>query len=65
MFENKKSLKKEEEWQEELDALFARREHLKRQYLRYYKMEKIIKEQNKREKVNAIKRKIMHMIARD
>ena len=44
---------------------FIRREHLKKQYLRYYKMEKIIKEQNKREKVSAIKRQIMHMMARN
>lgn len=50
--------------EEDIDP-YTRREPLKRQYLRYYKMEKIIKEQNKREKVSAIKRQIMRMIARD
>jgi len=65
MFESKKSLKKEEERQEELDALFARREHLKRQYIHFYQMKKKVKGKKMEDKVECYKRSILRMLGRD
>ena len=64
-YDDKKSLMMEAERLSEHDAIFMRREHLKRQYLRYYKMEKIIKNKKKSEQVAKIKRQILRMMGRD
>ena len=48
-----------------MEDIFIRREHLKRQYLRYYKMEKVIKDRKKSDQISRIKRQILHMMARD
>ena len=44
--------------------VFTKKEHLKRQYLRYYQMEKKIKDKHKREKASLIKRQLMRMLGR-
>ena len=54
-----------QETNQRMEDMFMKREHLKRQYLRYYKMEKIIKDKKKSEQVAKIKRQILRMMARD
>ena len=65
MFEDERSLKKEAERQEDLDALFARREHLKRQYIHFYQMKKKVKNKRMEDKIEAYKRSLLRMISRE
>lgn len=54
-----------DELRQRRDDVFMRREHLKRQYLRYYKMEKIIKNKQKAAQVAKIKRQLLKMMGRE
>lgn len=65
MFEYKPLLKERTEQQERLTDLQAKREHLKRQYLRFYQMKKKVKDKQTEERVEKYKRQILRMLGRE
>ena len=50
---------------ETVNDVFMRREHLKRQYIKFYKMEKKIKNKRMREKVARYKRQVLKLLGRE
>lgn len=45
--------------------IMAKREHLKRQYLRFYQMERKIKDPKKQEQISRMKRQMLRIIGRE
>ncbi len=65
MFYYDKLLKERIAQQERLTNLRAKREHLKRQYLRFYQMKKKVKDKQIKERIEKYKRQILRMLERE